>query len=648
MALKEIARLDGVDRIRTHREMRKRHAAFIVTLIFAVAALWSSMRVLNEVTPTIRLRPPTTGDGPLISGDRQFQFPVELNAPDTNWVLIGAVTAGWVLLFVFLVVVPLLGRFKPNNRHRHLATPKAIKGQFGAKAARATGKFTLPGAGRWARFRLPTSAFALRIGDAVTPKGGGKLWADHEKRIRIVAASGWGKTHRLLIPMIRALTGSALVTSIEPDIFLSTVVAREMRWPDGRARFGWTANRPNPFAASTRPSWARWLPEVHRITRTWFPVFVVDCSPDAGKVTGKYPSVHWNPIPGCANYNVATRRAKALVKGVDAEGGTKSSTAAFFEESSSQTLAAWLHAAALTDHLEVADLAEWLAKGDLSTPEMILATNPLASPSAVADPIAVMNMLIHMDPQGERTTSGVKRYLTMALSSLLSGEGRKIVGSRTEAQFDMAGLVLDRGTLYLLAEPEQMEVVRPLLSLLAAEMFWAAESVARHQSGPSKRLRHPFYGVLDEIHFGVRVANLPYVANTQRKFGVSLIWACTNGSDEVALYGEEDAKLLRGQAGVTIYGGFDEDSHEMITAKAGPANVVLASRSHGGMLGDSRSESEQSFDVLTAADQQKIGENGGCIVIGKGISPFLASVRSTYERPVLRRRIKREVREVTS
>ena len=52
------------------------------------------------------------------------------------------------------------------------------------------------------------------------------VWADWEQRTRIIARTGWGKGARLLIPIIRALPGPALVASTEPSIFTQTVLAR--------------------------------------------------------------------------------------------------------------------------------------------------------------------------------------------------------------------------------------------------------------------------------------------------------------------------------------------------------------------------------------------------------------------------------------
>ncbi len=110
-------------------------------------------------------------------------------------------------------------------------------------------------------------------------------------------------------------------------------------------------------------------------------------------------------------------------------------------------------------------------------------------------------------------------------------------------------------------------MARALLSLLATEMFLAAEQVAR--ATKAKRLPEPFYGVLDELRYGVRVANLEYVANTMRKFGVSYVYCVTNGADEVAVYGPSGAALLKAVAGVSIYGGTDEASAADITDRPG-------------------------------------------------------------------------------
>ena len=220
------------------------------------------------------------------------------------------------------------------------------------------------------------------------------------------------------------------------------------------------------------------------------------------------------------------------------------------------------------------------------------------------------------------------------IASLLSLEGRAICGQRTGTQFDLVELIRAQGTLYLLGEPDRMRGVRPLLSMIAAEVFVAAEHVARTSSGRSPA----FYAVLDELRSGVRVATLPDIASEKRKFRIGYLYACTNGGDEAALYGQADAARLKAAAGVSIYGGLDEQSVDDITGRAGETSVVQASR--GGIAG-TRQESIQQHEVLTKSDIQQL-DDGESVIIGRNLLPFLAVSKGVHETRSLRRRITRE------
>ena len=150
-----------------------------------------------------------------------------------------------------------------------------------------------------------------------------------------------------------------------------------------------------------------------------------------------------------------------------------------------------------------------------------------------------------------------------------------------------------------------MKIVRPVLSLIASEMVLAAEQVARHKTGTHKRLPLPFYAILDELRFGVRLPTLPYISNVLRKFGIDYVYACTNGGDEEALYGEADADILQTNA-TSIYGGFDKRSAPEINDVAGRASVVVASRNDDGGV----TQSEEQRDVLTAVGPAETRRRG--------------------------------------
>lgn len=619
----------GVSKLYTRRQRRVRTLAYLIGVLGLAVCVGVASTIValvrdgSIIWPHVDFRPlREAGSGPLIdvndsnSSRKGWQFPVVLTMP-APWVWcipVGLVLwVGWVRL----LVAPLLRRTRIEDRSRGLARVPAIRNAYGSRQLRATGKFTLPATSKWARWMLPTTAFGYTFGQAIEPKDSAPLWLNWEQRLRIIARSGWGKTLRLLVPIIRRLPGPAVISSIEPEIFMSTVLARKYR------------RRPTRFRV------LRLLPAYRKVKA--HPVFVVDCTSPATRFAAGWPEVRWNPIPGCQDIIVASRRAHALVNAVDTDGGQDSGTDTFFRNSATQVLAAWLHAAALSRRTEISDLVEWLRDSDVATPRRLL-----ENAGQRAEPTAVMNLTKHLDPKAGRTTSGVERYLSFAVASLASGDGRRLCGSVRDPQFSMEKVIAAGGTVYLLAEPERMQTARPLLSLIAQEMFLAAEIVARTQPGKVKRLPQPFIGVLDELRYGVRVANLPYVANVLRKFGISYIYAVQSASQEDALYGQQGANELRAAAATSIYGGIDPASARDVADRAGQTAVVRATRT--GEIGHG-SEQLQMLDTFTIGDQQRLAD-GESVIIGRGLAPFVAYTRATYEQRGLRRRIGQELTTV--
>ena len=619
----------GVTRIRTRRQNFRILVKAVFIAVGVAVCVYLGGAAASLVTgsgwhlPQLHLRSPLTGNGSLINlsgkkgNTKHFQFPATLAMP-ASWraTLIGALPllAGWILL----LRSPLLRsrRHTGPDRHRGFAAVKDIRELYSARAARAAGVFTLPGTTRWQRMVLPLNSFGYHVGSPLEPRVKRmRLWFNFETRLRIVARAGWGKSWRLLIPIIRSLPGAAVVTSVEPEIFTTTVKARMWRKPP--VRFAWM-----------RLLRKKWRTEVR------YPVYVADLSAPESKFASGFPAVRWNPIVGCENFKVATNRARALVSGGDGDGKSDSGTDKFFRDSASEVLAAWLQAAALNPGKDIEDLVRWLRDTDLATAQDILQT--ASTPEATT---AIMNMVTHLDPAAGRTTSGVKRYLNFAISSLASGQGRALCGPRSGVQFDLAKLIADGGTVYLLAEPEEMDQARPILTLFATEMFRAAERVARQL--PGSRLPQTFMGVFDELFAGVRLPLLPYVAAVQRKYGISYCYAIQSSSDEDELFGQAGAERLRNQS-TTIIGGYDVGSAQETTRRAGHHGVVGRSKAVNGFGG---SEQVQQEEVLPESDQQKI-KNGQSIILGLGIAPFLAYTDRIDAKRAVRKDIRQQRGEV--
>ena len=618
----------GRTRLYTRRQRRRIRFTVFLGVVGAIGAVWVGAAAASWLTdawqwPTLQTRSWREGGGGLLGlgppgGEptAALRFPVTIVWPDMDirtTVLVTVVLwAGWLLL----LVCPVGRGLARQTRHRGLARKRRIRAALGARTARRAGRFTRPGLTRWQRFLLPTNAFGYRLLTPTTPKGRRAVWADWEQRIRIIARTGWGKGARLLIPMIRALPGPALVASTEPSIFTHTVLARTQR------------------REPTRWSFLRSLnPRLGRVRR--YPVAVVDFSDPTNRWAAGWPQVRWNPIPACLDHTVAHRRAGALVAGVDNTTDRGSDSDRFFRSSATEVLAAWLHAAAL-GHRGIDDLLDWMRHPDDPTPTRILEDHP-----DDADPSAVLNLATHLDTRASKTTSGVLRYLALALNSVATADGRALCTPTSDDpdRFDMTDIIDAGGTVYLLADPNRIDRARPLLSLFAAEMFMAAENVALRE--PGGRLPVPFIAVVDELRYGVTVPNLPYVASSQRKYGIGFVYSVQSSSQEEAVYGKDSA-ALRDAAGVTIVGGIDINLAKELSDRAGTTTVVTASRGIG-----HRSEHTERQDTLSVADQQGLAD-GHAVVLARGLPPFVGHAPSLYDKRWLYRRIRREEDKVTA
>jgi hypothetical protein len=632
----------GRTRLHTRRQRRRLYAAALLAVAGFTACLWLSTPIASAVAgnglrfPDVLWRGPFRDsarhggllgipvDGqPVSSANSGLRFPLAVTWPAPfAAVVIGAVPLwlGWMKF----VVVPVIAAQRREVRLVGLARVPDIAARFGKNAVRRAGVFTLPGTSRVVRALLPTAAFGFPLGRPVEPRARLRLWANWESRIRIIAGPGWGKTFRLLVPIIRALPGAAFVSSTEPDIFATTVTARQFRRPPVR----W--------------EWLRLLVPAWRKARE-YPVAVVDFSDAHVRFAAGYPAVVWNLINGCERFPVALRRATALVAGVEssAAGDRGRDGDRFFRDSADEVLAAWLHAAALGDR-EIDDILRWLYDGDLSTPRRIL------EDSHRADPTAVVNMTKHLDPRAGRTTSGVERFLILGLNSIASDDGRAVSGQRFGPDAtrlpatDMEAFIRDGGTIYLLADQNRIDRARPLLSLFANEMFFLAEQIALTQPYRPKRLPQPFIGVIDELRYGVTVSSLPYVANALRKYGIGYVYGVQSAAQEVAVYGEQGAKELSKAAGVTIVGGVDNDIAKDVTARAGLTPVVTPTYGY-----ERVSEQIQLQETFSVRDQQKLTD-GEAVILAQGIVPFVTYTPGIYDSRRTRRRIDREADTVTT
>ncbi len=314
---------------------------------------------------------------------------------------------------------------------------------------------------------------------------GAQLWVPFERTAGVIGPGG-----AVLAQAALAAPDGLLYASMDPDAVLLTLTRRSR---DGR-----------PIAV---------------------------CDP-FGLLPGLPPLV-WDPLAGCVDASVASRRARAFTP------GTVPGAAA----DAAKVLQGYLHAAALTgrtlDHV-----MDWVADplGD-HTAEAILAEHPHAEPHWAA----MLRSALRDSPG-----SVVTLQQTMAMfmyHDLVCG----IVPSSRQRATDIADLIGRGGTIYLLGKDDPATPVSPLLTAIADDVLG---------------LGRPCAAVLDALPSTAPVPTLG-------RLPVPVVWAVAERQDLVTCYGDDAARAIIEATDVLVHVDGDGDGAVVCTSAAPAIHVRL-------------------------------------------------------------------------
>ena len=240
---------------------------------------------------------------------------------------------------------------------------------------------------------------------------------------------------------------------------------------------------------------------------------VAVCDP-FGLLPGLPPLV-WDPLGGCVDATVASRRARAFTAGTvlgaasasgDALGARRAATDA------AKVLQGYLHAAALTgrtlDHVMA-----WVADplGD-RTAETILSEHPHAEPHWAG-----------MVRSALRDSPGTVATLQQTMAMFMYRDlVRGIAPSSRQRATDVADLIGRGGTIYLLGRDDPATPVSPLLTAIADDVL---------------SLGRPLVAVLDTLP---STAPIPELG----RLPVPVVWAAAEQRELVTCYGEDAAGAI--------------------------------------------------------------------------------------------------------
>ena len=365
--------------------------------------------------------------------------------------------------------------------------------------------------------RIAPESVAWRLGTSRQPRGV-ELWVPYDRTTGVIGPQGSGKTLDVLAHAELAAPGGLMQTSTKPDDVLLTVARRSL------------GDRP-----------------------------IAVCDP-FGLVPGQPPLV-WDPLSGCVDSTVATKRAKAFAAGTvrgSAMASGNDAVARFYAAEAAKVLQGYFHAAALTgrtlDHV-----MEWVADPiGHETAEAVLSQHPHAEAHWAG---LLRGSLRGSSDTVANTVATVQQAMGLFMHTDVV---RRCVPTGGHPATDIADLIRHGGTIYLLGKDDPYTSVSPLLTAIADDVLDTAEWLAA--SSPYGRLAPPFVVALDELPSIAPIPTLPQRMADGRARGLSIIWAAQTWRQLVTCYGEDTARTITGITNVLVVLGGGKDvrfNHEM-------------------------------------------------------------------------------------
>jgi len=466
-----------------------------------------------------------------------------------------------------------------------MATPREIGRTVGRKALLANAVELRPTLGRRAR----ESDLGWRWGRA----RGVDVYTSVRDSVVLLGPSGAGKGVYVVNSRVLDAPGAVVVTSTRPDVFAITMTAR--------ARVG--------------------------------PVGVIAAD---GSVDGLPQVVAWSPIIGCRDGRVAAARAQVLAAG--SSSGVEDSS--FWQGWSEKVIKALLHAAAWGE-AGIDELWRW-SQSAVAAKAALGIMHSLEGRPAVGDARVEpgwADTLAQVVDGDEKFRGNVWAGVGKALAGLDLADVRARFDPASGENFDPAGFLAAKGTLYLLAEAD--DPASRLLQCLVADITRVAKQLA--DRSPKARFDPPLTLVLDEIANWAPLPALPTYVSAYGGSGIVTIAVIQSRAQMARTWGVDAARAIWDSCTITgILGGVtDAENLRDFAAIAGERDETSWHASTGrgtgifGGKGDSgRSYSEQTRTraVLDTGEIRGLPE-GTLLMFYKGLDPMLVRMTAYYRRP---------------
>jgi type IV secretion system protein VirD4 len=385
------------------------------------------------------------------------------------------------------------------------------------------------------------------------------------------------KTVGIVIPALLEWAGSAMATSVKPDVIQTT--------------------------------------RRHRKTRGQ--VWVYDPTAGLGR-----PGDTWSPLASCEDWEGARKMGQWLTA---AGAGTQQRDAVseFFEVLGSKYVGPLLFAAA-NDDRPMRQVVRWVNTGNEKEPAAIL--------ERLGDDAASESFEAH-----RRREDRFKGNVVGTAEVILDVYNDPAVArSAATSHIDPAALLEGDNTLYLYAPEHEQERLRPLFEAMMQEvMRVAVEQAATWDNG---QLPYPFLVLLDEAAHIAPLRNLAKLANTVSAANIQLVSVWHDMAQIRALYGALADNVVNGhRAKLLLPGISDPATLEYLSRLIGQTEYTHQSVSRGGSGEDTTTDAPE-YRELAPVELLRQLPKGDAVLLYSNKPPIRLHLRPWFDDSTLRAR----------
>ncbi|MGH3777052.1 MAG: type IV secretory system conjugative DNA transfer family protein [Pseudonocardiaceae bacterium] len=486
-------------------------------------------------------------------------------------VMLGAatVTAG---------AVPAWRRFGPTQAGH--ASRHDIRRELSLAAARQTAQWTRPSLSPAQLTQAPLEEIAAPLHQG---PHGQVMCTPLENPTGTLAPTQSGKSRRDLVHKAMGAPGALLCSTTKPDLLEFSALARTRRPQAG-------------------------------------PVLVYDAT---GAV--RWPAtLHWSPIAGCEDSDVARRRAHTMVEAASVELAGVGGNDKVFRDRAKTVLQAYLMAAALRGY-DVSALVRWaVSKPPDQEPVKLLHDGGY--------PELARNLRTEIGMVAE-TSDAVWMSVRRVIEPLMDPRLRQLCTPRPGEDFDARAFIAAQGSLYLVAGQHQAAQAAPLLTALVEHWLTTAQEMALDY--PHRRVDPPVTTVLDELTNATPVPQLPDIVSDSAGRGVLIHWAAQSLAKLEDVYTPPRARqLLDNTTTLSVWGGLkDQRALEWVSLLAGHHERLRYQQYSDGMLTPGRTAvGTETVPTYRPGAIRTVGR-GRVLVIHRTLPPILARTVDVTKRP---------------